>query len=276
MDMADLVQLLAAPFAACLVIAGLHCYMGIHVVRRGVIFVDLALAQVAALGATVGLVLGYELESMESLLLSILFTILGAALFTFTRNWDHKVPQEAVIGIVYAVSTAMAILILDRAVHGLEELKAMLVGSILFVSWSEVLKTALLYVALAAIHLTFYKKFEMISFDLERARDEGVSVHFWDFFFYVTFGLMVVQSVKMAGIILVFSFLIIPVVSALLFADSFKSVLILGWVIGFFGSALGLIASARLDLPTGAAVVTCFGLILVALVPVQRIVNSRR
>lgn len=267
--MADLVQLLAAPFAACLVIAGLHCYMGIHVVRRGVIFVDLALAQVAVLGATVGFLLGFELESMESLLLSILFTILGAGLFTFTRNWDHKVPQEAVIGIVYAVSTAMAILILDRAVHGLEELKAMLVGSILFVSWAEVLKTAFLYLVLAVIHLIFHKKFEMISFDLERAKDNGVSVHFWDFFFYVTFGLMVVQSVKIAGIILVFSFLIIPVVGAMLFVDSFKAVLVLGWIIGFLGSALGLMASARLDLPTGAAVVTCFGLILVMLVPVR-------
>ncbi len=267
--MAELLQLLAAPFAACLVIVGLHCYMGIHVVRRGVIFVDLALAQVAALGATVGLFLGYELESMESLLLSILFTILGAALFTFTRNWDHKVPQEAIIGIVYAVSTAMAILILDRAVHGLEELKAMLVGSILFVSWAEVLKTALLYLVLAAIHLVFYKKFKMISFDLKRAKDQGASVHFWDFFFYVTFGLMVVQSVKMAGIILVFSFLIIPVVGALLFSDSFKSVLVLGWAIGFAGSALGLMASARLDLPTGAAIVTCLGLLLVMLVPIR-------
>ncbi len=269
--MIDFIRLLSAPFAACLVIAGLHCYMGIHVVKRGVIFVDLALAQLAALGATLGLLWGYEPASPVSILISILFTILGSAMFAFTRTWDHKVPQEAVIGIVYVVSSAVAILILDRAPHGLEELKAMLVGSILFVQWDAVLKTALLYLVLAVVHLLFHKKFHKVSFEMDRAREEGISVRLWDFFFYVTFGLMVVQSVKMAGIMLVFSFLIIPVVCAMIFVQSFKSILFFGWIIGFAGSSLGLVSSAKLDLPTGAAVVTCFGLILIFLVSIRRI-----
>ncbi|MCP3678479.1 MAG: metal ABC transporter permease, partial [Deltaproteobacteria bacterium] len=139
--MFELFELLLAPFAACLIIAGLHCYMGIHIVQRGVIFVDLALAQVAVLGTTVGIMMGYEASSAGAYLFSLGFIIFGAVLFAISRFEDGRVPQEAIIGIVYVVSTAAAILLLDRTPHGLEEMKAMLVGSVLFVSWSMAGKT---------------------------------------------------------------------------------------------------------------------------------------
>jgi len=261
--MNGMLELLIPPFAACLILTGIHCYLGIHVVSRGVIFVDLALAQIAALGSTLALLAGYELNSFESYLAALIFTFIGAAIFALGRFRDERIPQEAIIGIVYAVCCAAAILVLDRAPHGEEAIKAMLVGSILYVTWPEILKTAIIYAAVGLLHYVLRKKILMISTDLPQARRLGLRIRFWDFLFYITFGFVVTSSVRMAGVLLVFSYLVVPAVCAMLFTRKIFSRLIIGWTLGLLVSVLGLFASARWDLPTGAAVVTTFGLILI-------------
>ena len=176
---------------------------------------------------------------------------------------ERVIPQEAIIGIVYAVFTAAAILVLDRAPHGHEALQTMLVGSILYVNWSAVLKMFLIYLAVGVFHYIFRKRFFLISQNVDKARRRGIPVMFWDFLFYITFGLVVTSSVKIAGVLLVFSYLIVPATCAMLLARGILPRLIIGWIIGFLVSVLGLFFSVKLDLPTGASVVTCFGVALI-------------
>jgi zinc/manganese transport system permease protein len=260
--MNDMLIFMAAPFAACLILTGIHCYLGLHVVTRGVIFVDLALAQVAALGTTVALLFGYELKSPQAYYLSLGFTFLGAAIFALARFRKEKIPQEAIIGIVYAVCSGIAILVLDRAPHGHEAISAMLVGSILYVTWPGILKTLLIYIVIGFAHFLFRRQFLLISFDPETAWNRGLNVRWWDFLFYMTFGFVVTSSVQIAGVLLVFSYLVVPAVCAILFAEKTYSRLLIGWTIGFIASVAGITASTRWDLPTGASIVASFGLAL--------------
>jgi len=271
--MSDMLAFMAAPFAACLILTGIHCYLGLHVVTRGVIFVDLALAQVAALGTAVALLFGFELKTPEAYYFSLGFTFVGAAVFALGRFRDEKVPQEAIIGTVYAVCSATAILVLDRAPHGHEAIRAMLVGSILYVTWPGILKTFFIYVFIGLIHFFLRKKFLLISVDVQRAWEQGVSVRWWDFVFYVTFGFVVTSSVQIAGVLLVFSYLVVPAMCAMLFAGGILNRLLLGWMIGFIASVFGMLVSTRWDLPTGASIVSSFG---VALVVCALLAQARR
>jgi len=274
---AEKLIMLAAPFGACLVLTGIHCYLGIHVVSRGVIFVDLALAQIAALGTTIALLSGHDLHCQTAYFYSLGFTFIGAAIFSLARFREERIPQEAIIGIVYAICSAGAILILDRAPHGHEAIKAMLVGSVLFVTWPMVLKTAAIYIAVGILHFALRKKFMLISTDLPRARAEGLWIRWWDFLFYISFGLVVTISVQIAGVLLVFTYLVVPAVCAMLFLNSILPRLILGWALGFAGSIFGLYASAQWDLPTGASVVVTFGGILIISALINLVIrNSSR
>jgi len=269
--MSDMMMFMAAPFAACLILVGIHCYLGLHIVTRGVIFVDLALAQVAALGTTVALLFGFKLGSPHAYYFSLAFTFVGAAIFALGRFRDEKVPQEAIIGIVYAVCSATAILVLDRAPHGHEAIKAMLVGSILYVTWPGIFKTFLIYAAIGLVHFLLRKRFLLISVDVNEAWERGLSVKWWDFVFYVTFGFVVTSSVQIAGVLLVFSYLVVPAVCAMLFADGILRRLVLGWAIGFIASVFGMLVSIKWDLPTGASIVSCFGAVLLACAVIRQV-----
>jgi zinc/manganese transport system permease protein len=264
--MSEFVDLMAAPFSACLVLVGIHTYLGLHVLEREVIFVDLALAQVAALGAVIGTLFGVELQGGGTYFFSLGATLFGAALFTFTRPHEGKeksrVPHEAVIGIVYAVSAAAVILVLARVPRGAEHVQELLVGSILWETWEEVGKIAGIYVLIGVFHWVFRKKFLLVSRGPEEARRAGVSVRFWDFLFYVSFGFMVTISVGVAGVLLVFCILIIPAVAAALATEGIRSRILIGWAFGAVGSMAGVTLSYGLDLPTGAAVVCTLGLLL--------------
>ncbi|MBI2871451.1 MAG: metal ABC transporter permease [Candidatus Omnitrophica bacterium] len=251
------------PFAACLILTGIHAYLGLHVIEREVIFVDLALAQVAALGSTVGFLLGFGLHTAESYTFALVFTLLGAAVFSLTRLKKPVVPQEALIGIVYAVAAAAAILALSRAPEGGEELKSLMVGHLLFVGWPEIAKTFALYSAIGLVHWMARRELLLISRDPEAAFARGFKVRAWDFLFYATFGFVVASSVEMAGVLLVFSFLIVPAVCGVLLARSVGSRLAVGWITGIITSMAGMAASYAWDLPTGAAVVCTFGVCLV-------------
>jgi zinc/manganese transport system permease protein len=262
-------QILLPAFVVSLILTGIHAYLGVHVVERGVIFVDLSLAQIAALGITVAYLAGYDIHtSHQAYLFSLGFTFIGAAIFAFTRTHRKtRIPQEAIIGIVYAVSAAVAILLMSKATQETEHLKEMLVGNILSVTWFDIGKTAVLYALVGAFHFAFRRKFLLISMDEPEAERQGVNVRFWDLLFYMSFGFVVTSSVAIAGVLLVFCFLIVPSVAAMLFSDRLGVRLAIGWTMGAVVSAGGVALSFVLDLPTGATIVATFGaaLLLVAL-----------
>ena len=254
---------LAAPFVASLILTGIHAYLGVHVVERGVIFVDLSLAQIAALGATIALLTPWSNGDPHGAYVywvSLLFTFIGAAVFSTIRGHRARIPQEAIIGICYAVASAATIVAMSKATSETEHLKDMLVGNILAVSWEEVGKTAVLYGAIGLFHYVFRKRFLALSFNHDAKPDGGT--RWWDFLFYASFGFVVTSSVSIAGVLLVFSYLIVPSVGAMLYADTIGRRLAVGWTMGTVVSALGVYLSLFLDLPTGATIVCTFGGVL--------------
>jgi len=256
---------LAAPFVASLILTGIHAYLGVHVVERGVIFVDLSLAQIAAFGTTIAVLAGFDPHGAGSYWMSLGFTFLGAAIFSAVRLHHSKIPQEAVIGICYAVASAAAIVAMSKSTAQTEHLKEMLVGNILSVSCAEVRKTALLYGAVGLFHYLLRKKFLQISMHRELAEKQGVNVAFWDFLFYASFGFVVTSSVAIAGVLLVFCYLIVPSVGAMLYAENIGPRLAIGWTMGTVVSVLGVYLSLKIDLPTGATIVCTFGLVLLVM-----------
>src|SRR5687767_1455736 len=272
----DLLSFLIVPFLAGLILTGIHAYLGLHVVERGVIFVDLSLAQIAALGSTMAYLAGHDIHDPVTYFWSLGFTIAGAAIFALTRvHHETRIPQEAIIGIVYAVSAAAAILAMSKAPEGTEHLKDMLVGNILTVSWREIITTAILYTIVGIFHYVFRKRFLAISIDANAAAASGLNVKFWDFLFYTSFGFVVTSSVTIAGVLLVFSYLIVPPVAAMLFSRRIGTRLAIGWAMGAVVSAAGIIASFQLDLPTGATIVCTFGVALVILAIVRVLTRSK-
>jgi zinc/manganese transport system permease protein len=251
------------PLAACLVLPPLLVYLGLHVVKREVIFVDLALAQVAALGTCVALLMGYHFDDKITFWLSLGVTFLGAALFSWSRtSRRHQVPQEAIIGITFVVAAAGVILLLSRVSGGKEELEHLLTGDILNVQARDVGQRALLFAALAGFYAAFHKRFASISDTHDDAQLTGFNVRLWDFLFYAAFALVVVSFVRVAGVLLTFTYLIVPAVCAVMLAKTWTSRLITGSAIAALSSLIGLYGSYRLDLPTGAAIVCASGLLL--------------
>jgi zinc/manganese transport system permease protein len=258
----EILAFLAAPFFASLILTGIHAYLGVHVVERGVIFVDLSLAQIAAFGTTIAVLAGFAPHGIGAYWMSLGFTFLGAAVFSMVRLHTSKIPQEAIIGICYAVASAAAIVAMSKSTAQTEDLKEMLVGNILSVSWAEVRKTALLYGAVGLFHFLLRKKFLLISMHPEKAEEQGMSVRLWDFLFYASFGFVVTSSVAIAGVLLVFCYLIVPSVAAMLYAENIGPRLAIGWTMGTVVSVLGVYLSLKIDLPTGATIVCTFGIVL--------------
>src|ERR1700745_702549 len=261
----EILQFLIWPFLASLILTGIHAYLGVHVVERGVIFVDLALAQIAALGATTAILIGMDPHGTGAYWLSLGFTFVGAAIFAFARTRRGHIPQEAFIGIAYAVASAAAILAMSKATGETEHLKDMLVGNILAVSRHDVIKTALLYGAIGLFHYICRHEFLSISWDPTGVEARGINVRLWDFLFYASFGFVVTSSVAIAGVLLVFCYLIVPSVGAMLFADKIGKRLAIGWTMGTLVSGLGLYFSVLLDTPTGATIVCTFGAVLIVM-----------
>lgn len=266
----EILQFLILPFLASLILTGIHAYLGVHVVERGVIFVDLALAQIAALGATTAILIGMDPHGTGAYWMSLGFTFVGAAIFTFVRSRQKRIPLEAFIGITYAVASAAAIIAMSKATGETEHLKDMLVGNILAVSKHDVLKTAALYGVIGLFHFIFRKKFLAISLSHNSAEPQPqLNVRLWDFLFYASFGFVVTSSVAIAGVLLVFCYLVVPSVGAMLFADRIGTRLAIGWTMGTLVSALGCYCSVFFDTPTGATIVCTFGAVLVLMALVK-------
>lgn len=251
------------PLLAATLLAASHSYLGLHILRRKVIFVDLALAQIAALGTTYAFLIGVDPASSTAYFFSLVFTILGAAVFSLTRMKGERVPQEAIIGIAYVVAGATAIVLIDAAddPHGAEHIKKLLSGNIVWVTWAEVWRTGLLYLLVGGFHIALRRKFMRISSDPDAAQAEGMNVRFWDFLFYVSFGLVITASVRIAGVLLVFSYLVVPAVFAFLFAEGFWRRLTFAFGFAMIVSTVGVLLSY--DRPMGPTIVTVFGVGLV-------------
>jgi zinc/manganese transport system permease protein len=278
-----MLELMAPALVAALILVGIHGYLGIHIIARGVIFVDLALAQVAALGwAAAGLGLGNTVSSFTGLpqttasyLVGLAATLIAAGLFSLSRMEDERVPQEAIIGIVYVVASAVTILLAAQAPRGSEHVEQLLTGSLLWVTWPEILKTAIVYGVLGLVHWMLRHRFLTISLHPERAQEERWRVAGWDFLFYALFGVVVTSSVAIAGVLLVFSFLVIPAVIAFLFAKTAGRMLTIAWVTGTAATVVGLWVSYESDLPTGPVVVCAFALALIIALVTRRIIRRK-
>ena len=266
----SILQFLAPAIAASLIIAGIHAYLGLHVVERGVIFVDLSLAQIASLGAAIAVWQGYDPHTDPQIYwMSLGFTMIGALIFAMVKGHEARIPQEAIIGISYAVASAAVILAMSQATGEAEHLRDMLVGNILSVQWPEVWRTAGIYVVIAVFHFIFRKHFLEISVDAHAAAARGRPVRLLDFLFYASFGIVVTRSVAIAGVLLVFCYLIVPSVGGMLFSSRIGPRLAIGWVMGTVVSMLGMYVSVLFDLPTGAAIVCTFGAALIVMAAVR-------
>ena len=258
----DVVSFFLPPFFMCLILVGIHCYMGLHVLERGVIFVDLSLAQVAGLGATVALLFNIEHHSTASYFISLAHTFAAAALFAWGRNFKDRIPQEVLIGTVYALASALVVLVVNNLSHGAEHIKEILIGRILWVSWGDVIKTGLIYSVVAIIHYAFRKQLLAVSSN-KNIKNKAA----WDFLFFALFGVVITSSVGVAGILLVFSFLIVPALISTFFKTGIKERLVFGWIFGFFVCIIGMFLSYYMDLPAGAVLVVCFTVIPILAMP---------
>lgn len=257
-------QFLSAPLAMCLILVGIHCYLGLHVLARGVIFVDLALAQVAALGTTIAFLFGFEHDSFNSYLASLVATFFAAYFFSLANQFHKKISLEAMIGITYAFAAAIIILLIDKMSHGSEHLKYVLVGQIMWVSWEDVAKTAITYFFVSLVHFIFRK--QLIANSFEQKND-----HFWDFIFYALFGVVITSSVHVSGVLLVFSFLIVPSIMGTVFFQTLKARLLFGWALGFVLCTSGMYLSYKLDSPPGALIVVIFTAVPILTIPILKL-----
>ncbi|MBN1457901.1 MAG: metal ABC transporter permease [Armatimonadetes bacterium] len=274
MDLTQAAQVMLPPFVLCLLMVGMLSYLGLHVIKREIIFVDLALAQIAALGALIGFLLGIPLNTHASYWFSMALTAIAAAVFTLTRTRESRLPQEAVIGLVYAIAAAAAIIFMDKAPHGAQHIKDILTGSILWVQWKTVGLVAVVYTAVGVFHFAFRRPFLLISEDVEAARAQGLRVGFWDFLFYLSFGFVITASVGTAGVLLVFVFLVAPAVMAVLVTDRLLYQLMFGWIVGLLVTITGLAVSLAADLSSGPLVISAYAVALVLVAAIVHIVRA--
>lgn len=267
-----LITLLLPPLVACIVLTAIHTYLGLHVVTRGIIFIDIALAQLAALGLTFAVWLGFEVDSMAAYTIGLSVAVLGAFFFSFFRS--QKIPQEAIIGVTFAVAQALSILLISKTPHGSEHLQYILNGSILWVHWDTIIYVAIIYACLGGIHYWANKKLWLISKNAPQAKAQGIKLWKWDLLFYVTFAVIITSSVQIAGILVVFSFLIVPAIVGILFCQKLRGQLITGWSVGILASLLGLGSSYAWDFPTGASIVSALGMVLLLTFIVYKRIKS--
>jgi zinc/manganese transport system permease protein len=276
-----MIEALSLPFfrtavIVALVLAGIHAYLGFHIVRRGVLFVDLALAQMAALGVALAVVLGVEHRELTSYLLALGMTFVGAAVFAWLRGKAKSVPLEAYIGIVFATAQALVFLVLEKSPSGPEHLKETLVGTLFTVDPKHVLRVAILYAVIGLVHVLLRKPFFEITNDPHGAEARGRRIFFWDLLFYATFGFVVTSSVQMAGVLLVFGFLVIPAVAGLMATSRPGLALAIGWIFGVVASVLGLLGSVKWDLPAAPSILVTLTGLLVLMGMVLGILRLRR
>ncbi|MCS7185037.1 MAG: metal ABC transporter permease [bacterium] len=255
-----MIEFLLLPFLTTLILTGIHVYLGLHVITRGIIFIDISLAQIAALGATVGFVFGFPLHSFGNYIFSLVFALSAAIIYSLIKIEKYKIPLEAIIGISYVFSVALAVLIMDRFPEGTEHIKYMLAGNILTVRSYEILKMFILYLIIGVIYLKIHKKLYIVS------KEENLPEKFrLNLIFYTTFAIVVTSSVEVVGVLLVFTYLVVPQVTSLFFfnPDSYVKRLIFGWIFGVLVSVIGIVISFLFDFPTSTLIIALFVIFMV-------------
>lgn len=266
-----MLDLIIMPLLAALIILVLHAYLGLHVLSRGVIFVDLAFAQIAAMGTTAGLLVGFEHGTLGSLVFALVFTAIGALMFSFTRLESSPIPQEAIIGIAFVVASAAVLLLAGFTAEGAEHIRETLTGNLIWVNWRTVIHLTIAYVVLGAFHWVFRRQFLSASFEVDKAK----RARLWDFLFYLSLGFVISFSVDVAGVLLVFSMLVIPGVIAFLFTDHLVGALLIAWGVGALTLIGGIVSSFVWDITTGPLLVVAFGLSLVIAAVVRPVIGAR-
>lgn len=259
------------PFAACLTLIGIHGYFGIHVLKRGIIFIDIAMAQIAALGVTFAYILHIDHESPWTYPISLVFVTIFAWFFSILKCKRPRICMEAIIGMSYAVAATAAVILIDKAAGSHEHMKEMFIGSILWVQWPEIIKSVLVYGLIGGFHFYFRKKFISLSQDYDKSKNTGNKTQLWDFLFYLTLGIVVMHSVRIGGILVVFAFLIIPSSISALFSSDWISRIVIGWITGTLVSIFGLFLSWKMDVPSGPAVVLFLGVFLILAVAAKSV-----
>ncbi len=260
--MIETLKFLAAPITMTIIMAGVLSYFGNHILSRGIIFIDIAVAQIAALGTMIGLLLGYAEESLNVQLMSYLFTIIVISLFALTKFQKQVIPQEAIIGIIYCIGLGLALLLAEKIPGGSNFISKTITGSLLWVTWNKVLESFIIFLIIGIIHLIFWKNFILIS-----STKNGLPYSLWrtrsyELIFYITFSVIIVKAVPCGGVFLIFTLLIAPTAAATLFTDSWKKRFIWSWIIGILGSVLGIYISYTLNISNAPAIVTLLGLVV--------------
>ncbi len=272
--MIDTILFLSAPIAGCVVMAGILSYFGNHILTRGIIFIDIALAQIVALGTMVGLLMGFTEDTMTIELVSLLFTLLIISVFALTKFEKQVVPQEAIIGIIYGLGLGLAMLLAEKIPGGSNFISKTITGNILWVTWDKVFSCFILFLAIAIIHFFFRKPFIKISESKENLPFSIKRIRLYELLFYITFSLVVVRSVPIGGIFLVFTLLIAPTAIATLFTSSWKQRFIWSWIIGILGSIAGVFISYHMNISNGPAIVCLLGIMVFVLALVKIAVNK--
>jgi len=264
------VEFILLPLIGCLLIVLINVYFGIHVIKREIIFIDIALASIAALGSAVGMILfemghaehSHEAHGFLPYLFSISFISLASFVFALLRNRKISIPLEAIIGIAYAVATTLTVIILDKGAGGDVHVHDMLVGSILWISGHQLTQLALVVILVGGFHIIYRKRFMMLTDSFHDYEAKIKNRMLWDFLFYFSFGLVVVEAVSIAGILTVFAFLILPASLSVIMSDKWETKLTVGWIAGFVASFAGLLFSLKLDVPSAPVIITLLGIIL--------------
>ncbi|MBN1388125.1 MAG: metal ABC transporter permease [Bacteroidales bacterium] len=250
---------LAPPIVACIILAGMLSYFGNHILSRGIIFIDIAVAQIAALGTMIGILLGFAEESFNAQLVSYVFTILVLGIFAMMKARKQLLPQEAIIGIFYCIALGMALLLAEKIPGGSNYITKTITGNVLWVTWRSVLSCLLVFVPILIINLLFEKTLKRVTHG-EIAGNSMRSTRFYDLIFYITFGIVIVKSVPVMGIFLVFMLLIGPASISRILVRSWRARIIWSWIIGSIGSLAGIYISYSMNISNGPAIVSLIGI----------------
>ncbi|MFZ5515380.1 MAG: metal ABC transporter permease [Candidatus Zhuqueibacterota bacterium] len=260
--MIENLKFLSVPITACILMAGILSYFGNHILSRGIIFIDIALAQIAALGTMIGLLMGFAEGSTSVELISLVFTLVIISIFALTKFEKQVVPQEAIIGIIYGLGLGVAMLLAEKIPGGSNYITKTISGNLLWTSWDDVLSSAVLFAIIGVIHILLRKPFIKISESKENLPFSIQKVRLYELAFYITFGIIVVRSVPIGGIFLVFSLLIAPTAMATLFTQKWHYRFLWSWLIGIVGSVLGMYISFDWNVSNGPTIVALLGVMV--------------
>ncbi len=263
--MIDNLIFLAPPITVCVILAGILSYFGNHILSRGIIFIDIAVAQIAALGTMIGILLGYAEESAQVQYISYGVTILVLAVFALTKGRKQLLPQEVIIGILYCISLGLALLLAEKIPGGSNYITKTITGNVLWVTWQSILYCSVIVAVIALIHVFIGRRLKELSTGSVRSEDETRSDRLLNLLFYVTFGILIVKAVPVMGIFLVFILLIAPAAIVRLYTDNWRKKVLWSWVVGAAGSIIGIYSSYQLNISNGPAIVCILGVVALVL-----------